>query len=355
MFYRPNRGVGHAVLVAPVGERREHGTECLGEQVVQTAEMFVEGGASDIGCSRNVSWRELHVCPLQDETEAKSVRLKEKIATLKKQVQWLKEMEVEVLDVPDQQVSLTDPDARSMATGGRGSGIVGYNVQAAVDTEHHLIVAHQVTRVGHDRAQLAPMASKAKTAMGVEQLDVLADRGYFSGEQILACEKDKVTPFVPKPLTSGAKAEGRSGKQDFIYQPSKNVYRCPAGQELSQRLTSVEHEMTLHAYWTSQCAQCPLKAQCTTGKERRIKRWEHEGVIDAMDRRLALQPKSMRIRRATVEHPFGTIKAWMGATHFPTRTLEKVSTEMSLYVLAYNIKRVISIFGVQPLIPAIRA
>ncbi len=197
MFYRPNRGVGHAVLVAPVGERREHGTECLGEQVVQTAEMFVEGGASDIGCSRNVSWRELHVCPLQDETEAKSVRLKEKIATLKKQVQWLKEMEVEVLDVPDQQVSLTDPDARSMATGGRGSGIVGYNVQAAVDTEHHLIVAHQVTRVGHDRAQLAPMASKAKTAMGVEQLDVLADRGYFSGEQILACEKDKVTPSSP--------------------------------------------------------------------------------------------------------------------------------------------------------------
>src|SRR6202035_4341710 len=153
---------------------------------------------------------------------------------------------------------------------------------------------------------------------------------YFKGEEVLACAPLGVTPYVPKPLTSGSKAAGRFGKQDFVYIPEEDAYRCPADQRLTWRFTSAEKGMTLHSYWTSKCAECPLKTQCTTGKERGIKRWEHEAVIDAMQDRLDRAPKSMRVRRATVEHPFGTLKAWMGATHFKTRTLEKVRTEMSL-------------------------
>jgi len=287
--------------------------------------------------------------------QAKSVRLQEKIAALREQMAAFKALEPVVHAAPDQQLSLTDPHARSMATSGRGSGVVGYNVQAAVDAQHHLIVAHEVINVGNDRAQLANMAGQAKAAMGADTLDVVADRGYFSGEEVLACEPLGVTPYVPKPLTSGAKAKGRFGKQDFVYVADDDVYRCPAGESLTRRSTSVEDGMTLHIYWTTKCGDCPLKPQCTTGKERRIKRWEHEAVIDAMQERLDRTPHAMRIRRATVEHPFGTIKAWMGATHFKTRTLDKVRTEMSLHVLAYNLKRVVAMLGPQSLIEAIRA
>jgi transposase len=287
--------------------------------------------------------------------QAKSVRLKDKIAALRDQMRTFKALEPVVQAAPDQQVSLTDPDARSMATSGRGIGMVGYNVQAAVDAQHHLIIAHEVTNVGNDRAQLANMAGQAKAAIGADRLDVLADRGYFSGEEVLACEPLGVTPYVPKPLTSGAKAKGRFGKQDFVYVADDDVYRCPAGESLTRRSTSVEDGMTLHIYWTTRCGDCPLKPQCTTGKERRIKRWEHEAVIDGMQERLDRTPHAMRIRRATVEHAFGTLKAWMGATHFRTRTLEKVKTEMSLHVLAYNLKRVIAILGPQPLMQSMRA
>ena len=160
---------------------------------------------------------------------------------------------------------------------------------------------------------------------------------------------------MPRPLTSGAKADGRFGKQDFVYIPEQDVYRCPAGELLARRMTTVEKGQTLHRYWNlSSCRDCPLKAQCTPAKERRITRWEHEAVIDAMQARLDRAPKAMRIRRATVEHPFGTLKAWMGATHFRMRRLDNVRTEMSLHVLAYNLKRVIAILGVQPLMAAMR-
>jgi transposase len=287
--------------------------------------------------------------------QAKSGRLKDKIAQLREQMAAFRALEPVVEAAPDQQLSLSDPDARSMATSGKGTGVVGYNVQTAVDAKHHLIVAHEVTNVGNDRAQLAKMAGEAKAAMGAETLEVLADRGYFSGQEVLACAPLGVTPFVPKPLTSGAKARGRFGKQDFVYVPDKDVYRCPAGQALTRRFTALEDGMNIHIYWTSNCAGCPLKDRCTSGKERRIRRWEHEGVIDAMQARLDARPDAMRIRRATVEHPFGTLKAWMGATHFKMRTLDKVRTEMSLQVLAYNLKRVIAILGSKPLMAAMRA
>ena len=287
--------------------------------------------------------------------QAKSVRLKEKIASLREQMKDFKDLEVQVHAAPDKQISLTDPDARAMATTGKGTGMVGYNVQTAVDTKHHLIVAHEVTNVGHDRGQLSNMAGHAKDAMGVEALEVLADRGYFSGEEILACGPLGVTPILPKPLTSGSKADGRFGKQDFVYLPEKNVYRCPAGQLLPHHMTTIERGLTLHRYWDrASCSACALKSRCTTSLERRITRWEHEAVIEAMQERLDRAPKAMRIRRATAEHPFGTLKAWMGATHFKMKTLERVKTEMSLHVLAYNLKRVIAILGPQPLMEAMR-
>ena len=290
-----------------------------------------------------------------DVAQAKSARLKEKIAVLRTQARQFRAMEETVRAAPDEQVSLTDPDARAMATSGKGTGIVGYNVQAAVDAKHHLIVAHEVTNVGSDRAQLSKMAQQARDAGGYEALTVIADRGYFKGEEILACDQAGMTPLVPKPLTSGAKAEGRFGKQDFVYIPEDNEYRCPAGERLTWRFDNVERGQTLHTYWASTCPNCPIKPQCTTGQERRIKRWEHEAVIDAMQERLDRMPNAMRIRRQTVEHPFGTLKAWMGATHFLTRGLQRVSTEMSLQVLAYNLKRVISILGVAGLLQAIKA
>ncbi len=291
-----------------------------------------------------------------EAAEARSGRLKEKVERLREQMKMLQAMEARVEAAPDGQVSLTDPDARSMATSGRGSGIVGYNVQSAVEAEHHLIVAHDVVMTGSDREQLAAMAAKAKDAMGVAKLDALADRGYFSGEEIRSCDALGVTPYLPKPLTSGAKADGRFGKQDFVYLPEQDVYRCPSGALLPRHMTTVERGMTLHRYWDrASCQTCALKALCTPSIERRVTRWEHEALIDALQRRMDLTPGAMRMRRRLVEHPFGTIKAWMGSTHFLTKRLPNVKTEIGLHVLAYNLKRVIAILGVGPLIEAIRA
>lgn len=288
--------------------------------------------------------------------EARSDRLKEKVERLREQMRMLQAMDAQVAASADGQVSLTDPDARSMATSGRGSGIVGYNVQSAVETEHHLIVAHDVVMTGSDRQQLSSMAGKAKDALGVDELEVLADRGYFSGEEILSCEAMGVTPYVPRPLTSGAKADGRFGKQDFVYLPDQDVYRCPAGALLPRHMTTVEKGMTLHRYWDHfSCQTCALKPQCTPSVARRVTRWEHEAVIDALQKRMDLRPGAMRQRRRTVEHPFGTIKAWMGSTHFLMKRLPNVKTEIGLHILAYNLKRVIAIMGAQPLMAAITA
>jgi transposase len=286
--------------------------------------------------------------------EAKTARLKDKIAILKQQMEKLREIETKLQETPDKQISLTDPDARSMATRGRGSGMVGYNVQTAVDTTHHLIVAHEVTNVGHDRDQLAKMARQAVAAIDTKDLTVVADRGYFSGEEILACDNAGMTTFVPKPMTSNAKAEGRFGKDDFIFDATTNAYRCPAGQSLIWRFSSVERGLTQHRYWSSHCQTCAMKSRCTPSPQRRITRWEHESVLEAMQQRLDRAPEMMRVRRQTVEHPFGTLKAWMGATHFLTRTLDRVSTEMSLHVLAYNLKRVMTILGPVMLMQAMR-
>ncbi len=284
--------------------------------------------------------------------EVKVTRLKSKVEKLREEIVRLNAINTEMMRSEDKQISLTDPDARSMATSGKDTGIVGYNVQIAVDTQHHLIVAHEVTNVGTDRHQLANMAEQARVELDSETLAVVTDRGYYEGGEIKACEDAGISVTLPKPQTSGAKAEGRFGKQDFVYVAAKDVYRCPAGERLTYRFSGVEKGKTIRRYWTSACKICALKAQCTKGPERRISRWEHEAVLEMVQARLDHNPDAMVVRRSTAEHPFGTIKCWMGATHFLTMTLPKVATEMALNVLAYNIKRVIAIMGVGALLEA---
>jgi transposase len=286
---------------------------------------------------------------------AKTAHLKEKLVKLDEEMKKLAAIEKQMLASPDQQISLTDPDSRSLATSGRGSGVVGYNVQIAVDTEHHLIVAHEVTNVGNDTAHLASMAVKAKEALQANKLEAVADRGYFEGREILACEEAGITVTLPKPMTSGSKSEGRFGKQDFVYLASEDVYRCPVGEHLKYYFTTVERGKTLRRYWTNACQSCVMKPQCTKAKLRRITRWENEHVAEAAQRRLDENPGAMRVRRETAEHPFGTMKARMGATHFLMKTLPKVASEMALHVLAYNFTRVMNIIGVKPLMAAIAA
>ena len=310
-------------------------------------------------------------------SDARVAHLTEKIASIKSQIANFNELNKQLQQTPDKQISLTDPDwiasssmtgrvagqddcrvppdARSMAMSGRGTGMVGYNVQTAVDTKHHLIVSHEVTNIGHDRSQLASMSAQAQEAVGKKDITVVADRGYYSGTEILACEELGVLPLVPKPLTSGNRAQGLFDRRDFVYDAARDEYRCPAGQVAPWRFTTFEHGIQLHKYWSSVCPSCPMKSQCTTGKNRRITRWEHEDVLDRMQQRLDVWPNPMRLRRQTVEHPFGTLKAWMGATHFLTKTLPRVKAEMSLHVLAYNLKRVMAILGIGGLMAAMKA
>ena len=280
-------------------------------------------------------------------------RLETKIVKLRKEVEQLNKIQAQLKEVPDKQISLTDPDARSMATSGRGTGLVAYNVQAAVDSKHHLILAHEVTNQGHDRMQLANMAKQAKAILAAD-VTVVADRGYYSGEEIKACEEARITTYLPKPQTSGNQARGYFGKRDFIYHAEEDEYECPAGERAIFRTSRQEGGKIIRRYWSSSCVRCSIKLQCTTGKERRISRWEHEAVLDRLDARMEREPDMMKVRRSTVEHPFGTIKAWMGSTHFQMKTIKRVSAEMSLHVLAYNLKRVINIMGTRQLTKAMQ-
>ncbi len=291
-----------------------------------------------------------------DATETdddKGPELERKITQLREEMARLKKHEVRMLEAPDQQLSLTDPDARSMNS--RGTGMVGYNVQSAVDSEHHLIIAHEVTNVGSDRSQLANVAKQAKETLQAEALDVVADRGYYNGDEIRACEQAGIDTYLPKPKTSPNKAKGLFDRTAFKYLEQDDEYRCPAGERLTHRTTTSDRGKAIKRYWTSACSGCAIKHQCTTGNERRVSRWVHADVLDRAQARLDKQPDSMRVRRATVEHPFGTIKSWMGATHFQMKTLPRVSTEMSLHVLSYNMKRAINLLGTEKIIATIRA
>jgi transposase len=280
--------------------------------------------------------------------------IEEKITALKEEMDRLKKFEVRMLEAPDQQLSLTDPDARSMKS--RGSGIVGYNVQTAVDVSSHLIVAHEVTNVGIDRRQLSVMAKKARAAIQTDDeapFTIIADEGYYRGEELLACKEANITAYVAKSDTSGKRGKGEFNRNQFEYLPDEDQYECPAGERLIYRFTSQEAGKQIRRYWSSACPNCPIRSQCTPSQNRRLSRWEHEDVVEEAQARLSEYPDAMRVRRATVEHPFGTLKAWMGSTHFLTKTLDRTSTEMSLHVLAYNMKRVISLIGVKQLLAAV--
>ncbi|NEX60176.1 IS1182 family transposase [Noviherbaspirillum galbum] len=287
-------------------------------------------------------------------TKMRVQHIKDKIASFKRQIDDFNALEKQLQQVPDQQISESDPDARSMATSGRGTGMVGYNVQTAVDTKHHLIVAHEVTNVGHDRSQLANMTEHVQQVIEKKGLVAIADRGYFSGVEIRACELQGAVPLVPKPITSNNRALGKFDKRDFIYMAQSDEYLCPAGQRAPWRCQTEERGELLHKYWPSACPTCTLKPKCTTGDYRRITRWEHEEILERMQRRLDERPGLAITRRCTVEHPFGTLKAWMGATHFLMKRLPNVATEMSLHVLAYNLKRMINILGPNTLMAAMR-
>ncbi len=305
--------------------------------------------------------------------EVTAKELKQKIASMEAKMEALEGYQAEVEAHPDKQVSLTDPDCRSMMKAGGGS-TVGYNVQTAVDSKHHLIVAHEVTNATTDRSQLSSMAVQAREALtapvqqqtiiegeqdqetGTRQaLLVVADPGYYEGEEIVECYEAGITALVPKTNTSGSKAKGRYSKEDFRYDAKANEYICPAGERLTHRFDSVEEGKTLSVYWTTRCSDCPLKADCTTGKERRIKRWEKEHILEAADALLKKNPDAMRQRKQLVEHPYGTIKHWMGSTHFLMRQLQNVQAEMSLHVLAYNLRRAINSLGVPKILEQLQA
>jgi transposase len=293
----------------------------------------------------------------QEEPEIREVtaaELKQKIASMEAKMEELKGYEAEVEAHPDKQVSLTDPDARSMMKAGGGS-TVGYNVQTAVDSKHHLIAAHEVSNTPSDRSKLFSMADQATAALDAETLTVIADPGYYKGEEIVDCYEAGITALVPKTDTSASKAKGRYSKADFRYDAQRNEYICPAGQRLTYRFDSVEHGMRLWVYMTYQCSSCPLQSKCTTGNAKRIKRWEKEHILDAADALLKKNPDAMRQRKRLVEHPYGTIKHWMGSTHFLMKRLPNVQAEMSLHVLAYNLRRAINVLGVPRIMEQLQA
>lgn len=285
--------------------------------------------------------------------EARMARTIKKLAHYRKEAGALRAIEQRMDATGETQVSLSDPDCRAMATTSKQPRIVGYNVQSAVETKHHLIVAHEVTNHGYDRDALSMMARKARDVMAAGEIEAIADKGYYKGEEIVACEQSGIAVTVPKPHTSNAGAAGRFDRADFVYRAGEDAYECPAGKKLTYRFTNEEAGKTLRSYWTNACESCAIKHRCTTSKERRIRRWEHEDILERVQKRLDDDPGMIPLRSKTVEHPFGTIKSWMGATHFKMKTLHHVATEMALHVLAYNLKRVMAVLGVPKLLSTI--
>lgn len=251
------------------------------------------------------------------------------------------------------QVSLTDADARSMVTHHNATDVC-YNVQTAVDSKHQLIVEHEVTNDPTDHAHLTEMALRAKATLGVEQLEVVADMGYFDGAEVKQCAAAGITTYIPKPITSVNKKRGLFTKQDFRYDEAKDCYHCPQGEDLTFRFETVELNRQIRYYATTKCRGCPIKEKCTSAKGgRRITRWIDEKLLEDMARRVRARPEIMRQRQQLSEPPFGTIKRAMGQGYFLMKGLNKVGAEMSLTVLSYNLKRVVNILGVKRMIAAV--
>jgi transposase len=300
--------------------------------------------------------KQLDEADKNERQSAENVVINDKITWLKKRLVDLKAMEERVSKHPEKQVSITDPDSRLMKTKGM-SRLVCYSIQSAVDSKHHLIVAHEVTNKP-DRGQLCRMGIQAQAALKEKKITVIADKGYYSGVDIKNSQDEGMAVMVPKGDTSASEKKGIFNRSLFKYDAKKDVYTCPANKEMTYRFTGVDKGLTMKRYFLDvfTCRACNLKPQCTRSKQlRRIGRWEHTAKIESMEALMASTPNSMLIRKQTVEHPFGTIKSWMGSTHFLTRHFKNVSTEMNLHVLAYNLTRMIKIKGAQRLICAMQA
>jgi transposase len=286
------------------------------------------------------------------DTEISAAELKQKIEKLKERKGRYEELLKELGASGQSQVSLTDPESRAMALTPRGE--VSYNVQTAVDQKHHLIVEQDVTNEGLDNHQLFTMAQKTKQMLGQDELQVVADMGYYNHEELKRCEEAGITTYVSKPLVSKNTARGLFGKEKFVYEADGDCYRCPAKERLDFRFETQEGDKKFRYYWTQACPGCALKAQCTTDPRfHRIKRWEHEAVLERIEQRVNANTVILKLRKQLVEHPFGTIKFWNDQRHFLMRGLEKVKAEFSLSTLAYDIKRALNIVGVRGLIAAL--
>jgi transposase len=280
-------------------------------------------------------------------------QLKEKIERYQQRRAQYERLKSDLEQSGESQISLTDPESRSMRV---GHGVeVSYNVQIVVDQKNKLLVEHEVTNDVIDLGQLSAMAKKAKETLGVETLEVVADRGYYNGEEVKACEQSGITAYVPKSNPSSNLKRGLFTKEDFIYEPDKDCYRCPAGKELSYRYQTLEQGRPTRIYQISGCKSCGLRSKCSINKKgiRAIKRWEDEAILEAMARRIAENPEKVELRKCLAEHPFGTIKRAMNQGYFLMRGLTKVRAEMSLTILAYNLKRVINILGVRTMVEVV--
>jgi len=288
------------------------------------------------------------------EEKLTRAELEKKIAALREKQEWHEELRVRLEDEQEKQLSTTDPDARKMHAA-QGT-VIGYNAQSAVDAKHKLIVADDVTNEGTDVQQLASVASEAKETLAVDKLEVVADPGYYNNAEVSLCVEKNITPYIRKADTSANSARGLYAKKDFTYDPEKDVYRCPAGAELTHRFNTYELGRSLRYYRARDCAQCPLKSKCTRNQgHRTITREEDEGLMEAMVARVQAQPEKMRLRKALVEHPFGTIKRWFGYTYFLMKGLDKVRGEWTLITLCYNLKRVLNIVTFDELMAAVRS
>lgn len=291
----------------------------------------------------------------EDEFEKPTAEeLREKIEILKKRRQEVEARQEEIAQSGQQQISLTDPDARSMPVGGGRRTQVAYNVQITVDAKHKLILDHEVTNSVTDQGQLSKMAIRAQQLLEAEHLEALADMGYYDGREVKACLAAGVTPYIPKPNTSANTGRGLFAKEDFRYDGDNDCYWCPGGETLTYRFQTTEQEREIRYYATRACKTCQLRSRCTRNKGgRRITRWVDESLLEEMERRVRAEPEKVKQRKCIVEHPFGTIKHSMDQGHFLMRGLPNVRSEMSLTVLAYNLKRVINILGVPNMVAAL--
>lgn len=290
---------------------------------------------------------------LPDKPNAEQLR--EKIEAMKRRQAELRQLEEQMKESGESQISLTDPDSRSMPVGGGEATVVGYNVQLSVDSKYKLIVDHEVTSDVTDLGLLNRMAGRAKQALGVAEMDVIADKGYYDGQEVKACLEENITPYIPKANTSANRKHGLFTKEDFRYDTDQDGYVCPAGRTLTYRFTTVEQEREIRYYSNpAACRECGLKLQCTRNKGgRRITRWVDEHLLEAMQARVRAEPDKVGLRKQLAEHPFGTIKHSWNQGYFLMRGVEKVRAEMALTVIAYDLKRAINILGVQRMIRAL--